>query len=388
MKTVATMEAKGGNTNRVSCSCTTITCSLSSFTAAEFGDVQALLQAFSREGSNCRRSSSWSTTPGILSDGITPLHLAAQHGNVAATWILLEKGYPVDGDGPCTPLHRASFSGATATMSLLLDSNQKANLLAVDKSFGDERTPLHKAVAGGRYLAVALLIDAVRKEGLLEEALKARDRNNETPIEVAHKLQKNQLEERQSVARWNVVAGGIVADWGKCVALLSKAEQEVKSIAQVAPAKKLPSHPFGSLGDCFECEANGKCVTASWSTAFQKALRQAVSISQISQEPNGTVQSTSLKQDDAAPRRPHADAPAKQSKEQNLFQEEGREIDSARQAAATRDELRTVSPQPKESHPIGRACKLCRVNRFVLFTIPSGALVCKECKQRRRGKKG
>ena len=114
----------------------------------------------------------------------TPLHLAAQHRNVAATELLLQKQtatqaygnedllYDVNNGCGATPLHQESFSGAVFTMELLLphanDDNFNTNRLNLlksanveqmvavtqiltvpDISFGDLQTALHKTAAGG-----------------------------------------------------------------------------------------------------------------------------------------------------------------------------------------------------------------------------------------------
>ena len=87
----------------------------------------------------------------------------------------MEPTWRAAGDTSCgaSPLHRASFSGAVATMKLLME--HEANLMARDTSFGDDMTPLHKATAGGRHLAVQLLMDGLRRGGLLQAALEAID---------------------------------------------------------------------------------------------------------------------------------------------------------------------------------------------------------------------
>lgn len=123
-----------------------------------------------------------------------------------------------------TPLHRAAFAGATATMSLLLQE-PTCDVMARDKSFGDLKTPLHKAAAGGRYLAIQLLVQELRERNLLPVALAATDATNRTPLQVAkdYRYCSRHEEERESVARWDEVAGG-PADWHKCVALLQAAD--------------------------------------------------------------------------------------------------------------------------------------------------------------------
>lgn len=351
------------------CPCKNISWSLSSFTAAEYGDVNALSNALAKN-KNSKRSSEQEQQESqqsslINSGGITPLHLAAQHGHVAATWMLIDQGFPVDGgEGKgSTPLHRASFSGATATMRLLLET-KRANLLARDTSFGDERTPLHKAAAGGRYLAVALLIDALREEGILQEGLQAVDRNKETPLQVAQGLQKNQSEERQGVARWDVVAGGSVADWDKVANLLSKAEKESQEGDPLKPptSTNLPRHQFATV-DCLDCEANGECVTASWTAAFQKALSQSISFPQ-----SDKMKETSIREEQGV----------------GEMKELPAETNSQGDTPALAMGEPSTSATTESTDAVGRACESCGMIKFALFPTPNGLLVCKKCKPKRR----
>mmetsp|Transcript_12375 Transcript_12375/g.25200 ORF Transcript_12375/g.25200 Transcript_12375/m.25200 type:complete len:451 (-) Transcript_12375:218-1570(-) len=246
-----------------SCPCKFLPRSLSSFTAAEYGDIHSL--------SNIKDISSRRDDAGY-----NPLHFAAQFNHVAATVFLLQLRCPVDGGGHCgaTPLHRASFSGATAAMKVLLEwnnntqsdalssyqarpviasndeessnniDNKRCNLLAKDTSFGDESTPLHKATAGGRYLAVHMILEALRerddttisdelseasqKSSWLRNGLRAIDKYGRTPLDVAQHCYKSRDTERHSVARWDAVAGGF-PDWEKCVQLLRNADDEASN---------------------------------------------------------------------------------------------------------------------------------------------------------------
>lgn len=270
-------------TNRRQCPCKTLPHSLSSFTAAEYGDLHSL----SRLGP--------SVATRFGAGGYSPLHLAAQNGHTAATSLLLSLGADVDGRPPptdqsiawsgATPLHRASYSGAVSSMRILLgwSSPRRCDVLAGDTSFGDLMTPLHKAAAGGRYLSVQLLLDALRSWNdidagsavrmtqtsavevgspyisgvvvgldqattsldaagddttvnenrstsrdlsMLQRGLLAVDSLGRTPLAVARHFLQNQDKERRSVKRWDAVAGG-VPDWVKCVDLLEAALEEL-----------------------------------------------------------------------------------------------------------------------------------------------------------------
>ncbi|KAL3925207.1 MAG: hypothetical protein SGILL_000564 [Bacillariaceae sp.] len=253
--------------------------------------------------------------------GYTPLHLAAQNNHVAATALLLQLGCNangmVDSSGDdamnegrpsccgATPLHRAAFSGATAAMRVLLEWNSRSDLyidqcdlFAKDASFGDEATPLHKAAAGGRYLAVHMLLEALQQrdtdsfkmaihmiedKSLLERALGMQDKNGKTPLEVAEYYLTIQDSERNAVARWDIVAGG-VADWEKCVQLLTAAAEKfeksgaLSSDNQVASLPSVPTHLRSGVNACMDCDENGQCVTTSWQASFHKALFGSVNV--------------------------------------------------------------------------------------------------------------
>jgi hypothetical protein len=344
------------SSERRSCPCKRLPWSLSSFTAAEFGEVHSLLKR--RQGWNCKDSA-----------GYSPLHFAAQNNHVAATSLLLRGGVNVNGDDDmndalerktATPLHRAAFAGATATMRLLLQE-QDCELLARDNSFGDRKTPLHKAAAGGRYLAAQLLLDELRSRGQLPEALKILDSSSRTPLQVAQDLIPQQNSERESVARWDTVAGGI-ADWTKCVALLEKAARHVLDSHMMLPQKctkdfPMPPQHLSSVDSCLDCvpSSNGVCSTMSWQAAFQSALGSAV---------DSSLSSSSFHQQEHAP------------------------LDAASQQEVC-TELDTELPEPQNRRAnqrinVGVACRICDNETISLFLSPKGLLVCKACHGTRR----
>lgn len=204
--------------DRKECPCKRIPLSLSSFTAAEYGNLHSLQQK--QQHHTAIRDST----------GQTLLHIAAQHGHTAVVaWLLQQEDTSTTGsDIGCTPLHRAAFSGAIGPMHLLLVQQEQTRgheavrllLLQPDTSFGDRRTVLHKACAGGRFLAVALLLETLMSgSGWMEAAWYQVDAWGQTAWDVVMEkcsLESNQYEEeRQSVARWDAVAGG-KADWRKC----------------------------------------------------------------------------------------------------------------------------------------------------------------------------
>ncbi len=132
-----------------SCPCKFLSTSLSSFTAAEYGDIHSLSKI---KDVTTRRDDA----------GYNPLHFTAQFNHVAATALLLQMGCPVDGGGHCgaTPLHRASFSGATATMKVLLEWNAPnktysettdTEMAFVEDIASDSRTPASATQSKARY---------------------------------------------------------------------------------------------------------------------------------------------------------------------------------------------------------------------------------------------
>jgi ankyrin repeat protein len=201
-----------------SCPCKRVPLNLSSFTAAEHGNLHSLIARASQKDGALSLVALHDTA------GNTPLHLAAQHGHVGAVAMLMNSGtYNVNAaTGGATPLHRACFSGAVSTMRLLL-AVPTCDLFAKDTSFGDQQTALHKAASGGRYLAVQLLLEAFQmrsslpgRRSVLKIALMTTDASNQTPLQVALLKRQNQVLERRSVVRWDSIAGD-VADWDKCV---------------------------------------------------------------------------------------------------------------------------------------------------------------------------
>lgn len=340
------------------CPCKKLPRCLSSFTAAEYGDVQTL----SRLGA--------SVAGKIDASGYSPLHLAAQNGHVTATALLLQLGADVDGKGGCgaTPLHRASYSGAVSTMRILLEEKWHADILAKDTSFGDEMTPLHKAAAGGRYLAVKLLLDAMRPQrdfdGLstLQKGLQALDSVGRTPLDVAMELDDNREEEQQSVRRWDVVAGGI-ADWKQCIQLLissedvirSPGESRVESPQSLSSCQSmlpmLPKH-LSEGGLCLDCGAsdNDSCLTATWEAAFRSAL-----LSSLPDPSRATQTESSI-----------------------LAQEEAQSIVAESMEAQSLCVPSEAGGKDFAS-VFGRSCSLCGVRSFALYPSKTGKLVCRSC---------
>lgn len=320
------------------CPCKKLPLTLSSFTAAEYGDLHTL-----------------STKAGQQTDagGYTPLHLAAQNGHTSATALLLQRGAADYTQNGATPLHRASFSGAICTMKLLL--NAGANLIAKDASFGDFKTPLHKAVSGGRHLAVTLLLQTAMAENCLSQALEARDAAGLTPLQVAQEMRgRNYQEEHDSVKRWDVVAT-CTPDWNQCVALLEEQQDENDSVSKKSRAlEPVPKHLSDAQLDCLDCDTeDGRCLTASWEAAFRSVLASSCVIVTTKNRPRLSIPSMGTK--------------------------------TATTTAVLSDAQEESSMEEKEppAAPKGKQCAICSVETFAFFRV-GGKLVCKSCSQKAR----
>ena len=398
---------------RTTCPCKKIPLSLSSFTAAEYGDLASLSKIGSRIDVATKRDKG----------GYSPLHFSAQQNHVAACCLLLNQGCPVDGGGyeqggcGATPLHRASFSGATAAMRVLIEwaagrrdsSNSNINinrtgnkdlrealLLARDTSFGDQATPLHKAAAGGRYLAVQLLIDTIReipvdenrpRSSILQKSLEMKDASNRTPIDVARRYAAMQDTEQQAVARWDEVAGG-KADWVKVVKILEHAmpsgpdvddngakagsvehdqsvlSPDTKKESQTSILPDVPTFLIQDAKSCLDCgfDDGGNCLTTKWEQDFFRALNQSAKMTL--DRPAVTV---TLEQKNHITNSILIDAPM-----QNETQASRRSTAMIENPPATE--------ASKSNTSSSTTCGACQRQTVALYPL-HGRLVCKACKK-------
>jgi hypothetical protein len=347
------MGMKNQNNHSQSCPCKYVPLCLSSFTAAEHGNACALTARNSIEDIVQRRDSA----------GNTPLHLAAQHGHVAVVSMLLSaQNCDVNAAaGGASPLHRACYSGAVACISLFIEE-PSCDLLVADTSFGDLQTPLHKSASGGRYLAVRLLLEALAQRDLLRDAVTKIDAAGMTPLDVAREKRKTSEIERQTVVRWNIVAGG-PPDWNKCVLLLENAASQINPMnptCMATPTFALPDHWNASaLHSSFQCDSDSLlaketcfCVTASWERTFYEALEQTAHdvIGESSQE--------------------HAT--------RRLMNATTGSVENLNKCERKADNDVSTSPV------IGKECYFCGRMTIVLFPHGTGILVCKNCRHRNR----
>ena len=267
-------------------------------------------------------------------------------------------------------------------------------------SFQDEFTPLHKAAAGGRYLAVHIILEALKdrdivlangsksttvdilpspKTSWLQRGLLARERHGRTPLDVARHFFRIQDTERDAVARWDEVAGG-VADWGKCVRLLENAvaasacknrgrestrgnEQTGNHSSSSRDIPRLPLHLRKGVMACLDCTAvPGKigtvCLFSNWQASFQEALGNSarlciVACTAANPEPNVVAPASC----------PNVVKSTVATKENN----------------SARKETHTSKKKFITRHS---TCNRCKKPTIVFYQLPGvGTLVCKSCKR-------
>jgi len=375
---------------------------LSSASSAEYGDLRSLSRRIASGNLNVASAPAvadpLSAISGRSNGGITPLHLAAQHGQLGAvTMLLRDSGCGVDtglvesgqsgqhrGGNACgaSPLHRAAFSGAVGCMFALIAwgrgdgtggrGRSCASLLAGDTSFGDRKTPLHKAVAGGRPLAVRLLLDALARDRLLDEALRIEDASGRTVLDYRRHFlsmdEKETEQERQSVRRWDAVAGGTPADWISCCRLLDLAAGDPSRLRSDCVVEieslRFSMENFRSEGD---------------TSAFEKHLRESLTSSlerlRVT-KPNCKVVQNAAENVDTT--------------NSSSTKEETRKTGQRPSQPLNFDVVESTAPAedgsiPKGTAPasLGRSCDSCGRPGVSFFRV-DGRLVCRQCRKRSR----
>ncbi len=415
------------------------TWNLSTNTAAEFGDLGALAHRLSKQRSNNDRAVITAATADQNSILNTfniapsePLHLAAQHGHIAITNFLLQRGYDVDTGVPrslsssltiedgepislATPIHRACFSGAIGCVHILLENG--ANLFVKDNSFGDLMTPLHKAVKGGRYNAVALILIHVMHRGrkiccgnnsegntensevknLMRKIIEMVDSRGRTPLDLAKELDANGEEEVSSVRRWDIVAGGTAADFHKCVQLVQNAKKIISNenigydgieygiFSEDGMNALLSGCPSGD---------GSTCDTAAWEIAYQNSLLKSIGrmINCGGSTQTGTQCSSEKGMINSAPMirslAQKEPIPSSQIKETiNNAMEIIDETNVEKELLSATNNSMKEGANTGNISPVGQPCKICKAQTIALFRLRCGGLVCRKCKRKYRNNK-
>jgi hypothetical protein len=241
----------------------------------------------------------------------------------------------------------------------------------------------------------------------LERGLLAKDKCGRTPLDVAHHFFKIQDTERDAVARWDAVAGGL-ADWGKCMRLLENTATAIETkianeqkqqqagkveypsnICQIINTNdddnnnnsraipRLPLHLTRGIMACLDCnpvpgENSSVCLTASWQTKFQKALGDSASLCIIARSNSRTVATdtdTAIDTDSAMAKA--ATATLRWDTATSSVTKNGKD--------ATREKTNKPEENASAVHSI---CTSCRKPTVAFYQLPGvGTLVCKSCRR-------
>lgn len=402
------------------CQCRSVPATaISTFTAAEYGDLNVLRQRIDKATASFASRRNGRRDIFMDQNGYSLIHYAAQHDRVTAVRYLLGLCYDdrmedlldecrvQNGGCGATPLHRAAYSGAVGAMQVLLDTASRSGdsnrllellVLAKDESFGDDMTALHKAVSGGRYMAVHLILESVQRYSkrnisengsLLRLILNARDRNGRNAMELCNEVLRRESEDAGAnhqtnqfgVSRWDQTAGG-VADWNKCRDLLSHASMyhfDLKAdsllfgsssnyVTQCVEVntvvKSLPEHLL-KFNTCLDC-SNSKliCQTMTWENAFRQRLKG--SIDKKVNELSINVQSRSYQGESCQQNKGD-------SVQLSKSQAEARMNDQSQPSSLYKNNFST------QSKVGGRICSKCETKHIVLKRGLDGLLVCNSC---------
>mmetsp|Transcript_24309 Transcript_24309/g.44687 ORF Transcript_24309/g.44687 Transcript_24309/m.44687 type:complete len:224 (+) Transcript_24309:1-672(+) len=214
------------------------------------------------------------------------------------------------------------------------------------------------------------------------------DASGLTSLELAKQftsLSSDELEqERQSVRRWDVMAGGTSADWGTCLRLLEGAAtsiipadsedvlltgerftQQSKPSAKLLPAlAELDNVATNYCDDGDECQ-NGKCRTAIWENAFRMTLASSMKMSL-----NNTI----------CPVAPMNKA--KGNVDDDVLPSPPIETEIPSSSVVDSTTRKSPNPSPTQKAPImGRQCDSCGKHSPALFRSVNHQLVCRSCRR-------
>ena len=126
------------------------------------------------------------TDVNLVSDGFTPLHLAADNDQKEIALLLIAKGADLNARGVdvngWTPLHMAALRGHKEIVELLIEKGSDINIKGTGRM---EVSALHVSAGRGHKEITKLLI----AEGAY---VNAKDNNNKTPLSHAEGVLKNE----------------------------------------------------------------------------------------------------------------------------------------------------------------------------------------------------
>lgn len=227
--------------------------------------------------------------------------------------------------------------------------------------------------------------------------METRDSSGSTPLELAKQfasLVPDDIErERQSVRRWDVVAGGTGADWDACLRLLEGAAAASSEGEGLAPTteeekatKQRPVLASAQLLDSIAksyCEEDdgeclvGRCRTAAWEGAFRMALASSMekSLDSVAK----SMRNIGIAADDGVDGRClPCPMPPSQTNMPSSPDACSKTINASDSTTPAR---KTAAPAAKM---MGRRCDSCGKHSAALFRSVNHMLVCRQCRRKGR----
>ena len=247
-------------------------------------------------------------------------------------------------------------------------------------------------------MAVQLLINELQKRNIIQEALQIKDSSGLTPLQLARhytSMNEEDLEnEKQSVRRWDVVAGNENADWHTCLRLLesvtastiddTKTSQVVKATQQNLLSTSNKPMDMSMPAYCVngdDCE-DGRCGTSVWEDAFRRALSSSM---EMSLNKNNLSKVFTL--GGICPVVPTSKEVVKdEATQQNSLEEASPDQGVSMDCTSTADEVNddpSKATQTSETteKKMGRQCDSCGKHTAALFRSVNHQLVCKQCRR-------